>query len=127
MEIDENLKRADLGEPELGLHLKRRKELYVQKHPETTNGGDRKSVSKIRNLNDDKQPARFTLEAAKVSGKAESTVALSISRVEKLGDDNARRIIGTSLAKGVEMDALIKLAPEARADLISRAASGERV
>ena len=46
-EIDENVVRADLSPVDFGDLLMRRKEIYEMLHPETKNGGDRKS-EKIR-------------------------------------------------------------------------------
>jgi hypothetical protein len=51
---------------------------------------------------------------------------LKLARAEKLGDD-IHKIAGTSLDKGVEMDALIKLPEPERAALIDRASKGENV
>jgi hypothetical protein len=59
------------GEPELGLQLTERKRLYLLKHPETEHGGDRKSNRQLGNL---KENARFTAEAAKISGKSERVI-----------------------------------------------------
>ena len=50
----------------------------------------------------------------------------SLARAAALGRD-LKVIAGTSLDKGVKMDALAKLAPDQRAGLIERAASGEQV
>jgi hypothetical protein len=43
-----------------------------------------------------------------------------------LGDD-LNNIVGTSLDKGVELDALVKMAPSARREIIRRAKAGEKV
>jgi hypothetical protein len=46
--IDENLCRHDLSPAERALAVTRRKELYLQLHPETGHGGDRKAVNARR-------------------------------------------------------------------------------
>ena len=49
-----------------------------------------------------------------------------LARAEALGDD-LPRVTGTSLDKGVELDALAKLPEADRAELIERAQAGEKV
>ena len=50
---------------------------------------------------------RFTAATADATGKAERTVRLAAARGEALGDDLGA-VTGTSLDKGVELDALAK-------------------
>lgn len=54
-------------------------------------------------------------------------VRRDVHRGEALGDAALTKIAHTSLDKGEELDALTKLAPEARDSLIDRAAAGEKV
>ena len=49
-----------------------------------------------------------------------------LARAEAIGDD-LERVTGTSLDKGVELDALAKLPEPERKDLIDRAEAGEQV
>lgn len=79
----------------------RRKEIYEELHPETKHGGDRRS-DQVGNLHT--RSERFTAATASATGKDESTVR----RAAALGDD-LQHIAGTSLDKGVELDALAQL------------------
>jgi ParB-like chromosome segregation protein Spo0J len=120
--IDENLCRADLEQGERAKQTARLKIIYEELFPETAHGGDRKSPSrKISNLN------RFSKETAAKTGRSESSVQKDARRGEVLGNDNLNNIAGTSLDKGVELDALMKIAPLARREIIDRAKAGEKV
>ncbi|KYB45696.1 hypothetical protein AB664_35375 [Brucella anthropi] len=57
---------------------------------------------------------------ADVTGDSKTQINVKIARARDLGDD-INRIVGTSLDKGVEMDALAKLPEKERENLISRA------
>lgn len=129
MEIDENIQRNEVVEPELGILFTERKRIYERKHPETrptSEGGGGRNNATRRQIGDDIAP-RFTANTAASTGKSERVIQRSIQRVEELGEDNAKAIMGTSLAKGVEMDALIKLPEPERKELIERAVAGEAV
>ncbi|SCB41663.1 hypothetical protein GA0061103_5890 [Rhizobium multihospitium] len=65
-------------------------------------------------------PQQFASEVASVTGASKRDINIKIARARELGTD-INRIANTSLDKGVEMDALIKLEPQQRADLIARA------
>ena len=85
---------------ETATNTTRRKELYEILHPGTVHGGDRKSSRQIGDLND-----RFTADTAERTGRSERAVQRAAARGEALGAD-LNRIVGTSLDKGVEMDAV---------------------
>ncbi|PRA46686.1 hypothetical protein CQ062_23395 [Ochrobactrum sp. MYb68] len=68
----------------------------------------------------------FAAEVASVTGNSKRDVNLKVARARELGPD-IQRIVGTSLDKGVEMDALAKLPEKERENLISRAEAGEKV
>lgn len=91
--------------------MARRKAIYEALYPETKHGGDRKSdqVADFATRSE-----RFTAATADATGKSERTIRQAASRGAALGDD-LRAIAGTSLDKGVELDALAKMAPEERA------------
>lgn len=63
---------------------------------------------------------QFAAELSQVTGKSKRDVNMKLRRVDELGGD-LRKIAGTSLDKGVEMDALISLPqPERSAPSIDR-------
>jgi N6-adenosine-specific RNA methylase IME4 len=124
--IDENLCRHDLSPAERAMAVTRRKEIYLQMHPETAHGGDRRSAGSSRRSGDLKGD-RFTKATAAATGVGERTVQRDAARGEKLGDDVLRRVTRTALDKGEELDALVKLSPQRREVLIERAVVGETV
>jgi ParB-like chromosome segregation protein Spo0J len=127
-EIDENLMRADLSPAERDLHWARRKALYEEEHPETLptkeGGPGRAKATRRRNgdLND-----RFTKDAAAKTGSSERTIQKSAARAKAIGEDGLREIVGTSLDKPEQLNALAKLDKPERDALIERAAAGENV
>lgn len=122
MEIDENLARSELSPAEEAAHIARRREIW-----EIRNSGGNSPENKTRG-----RPTEFASELASVllsSGSAETAkreINRKLKRVDELGLD-IHRIVGTSLDKGVEMDALIKMPELQRVALIDRAAAGEAV
>lgn len=115
-EIDENLIRAELSAAEQAAHLQRRKEVWEQ----LNEGGAKIATSATG------QRAGFATDTAGKTGLSKATINRDVARAEALGDD-IQRVAGTSLDKGVELDALAKADPEQRADLIDRAEKGEKV
>ncbi|MGB3272222.1 MAG: hypothetical protein WBA66_04935 [Xanthobacteraceae bacterium] len=114
MEIDENLQRAELSPAEEAMHIARRKVVWegLQRQQSSEESGRfSPTLPKPKTGRGNKQ---FANEVASVVGggrNAESVkrdVNLKIRRAEELGSDLAK-IAGTSLDKGVEMDALIKM------------------
>lgn len=122
MEIDENLARSELSPAEEASHIARRKAIYEKIHPETKHGGNQSPSGKF--FHTDK--ASFVQETASASGKTDRAIRMAAARGRVLGSD-INRIVGTSLDKGVEMDALIGLPDDERENLISRAERGEKV
>jgi ParB family chromosome partitioning protein len=120
--IDENLCRAELTPAEAALQTARRKEIYEILHPETKRGGNAGPDGKFCRTDED----TFTTSTHKATGRAERTVRLDAARGEALGDD-LDAIAGTSLDKGVELDALAKLPDPERKQIIQRAVAGEDV
>ena len=121
-EIDENLIRADLTPIERALHVARRKVLYEADHPETKQGrgGNIARSRKLRHLT---KASAFIDDTAAKTGKYRATVARDAARGKLDGIEDA---IGTSLDKGDEVDALIKLPADARDALIKRAKTERR-
>jgi hypothetical protein len=80
----------------------------------------KKSSRSLCDLNE-----RYTKETAGKLGKSERTVQLNVARGEKI--KNIADVVGTSLDKGAELDALAKMAPEQQQELIEKAKAGEKV
>ena len=129
--IDENLVRRELSDAERAYQTARRKEIYEALHPETRMGGapgapgGGKRKREGRQFGDD-APDRFSASTSKATGRSERTIQREAERGEKLGPI-LNRIAGTSLDKGVEIDALADLPIQEREDIVARAESGERV
>jgi ParB family chromosome partitioning protein len=98
----------------------RRKAIYEELHPETK-AGTAGATSRWGGKDD--ATANFAAATADATGKAERTVRLAAARGEALGDDLGA-VTGTSLDKGVELDALAKLPKDERKGLIDRAKAG---
>ena len=122
-EIDENLIRSNLSPAEEASAISRRKAIYEELHPETKHGGDRKS-DQFANLA--KRNDRFTEATAAATGKAERNIQRAAARADALGDD-LKAVQGTSLDKGVELDALAKMGVDERRKVIQSAQAGENV
>jgi ParB family chromosome partitioning protein len=68
----------------------------------------------------------FASETSKATGRDRRTIERAAARGAALGDDLVD-IAGTSLDKGVELDALAKTPEDERKALIERAKAGEKV
>lgn len=68
----------------------------------------------------------FTKSTADATGKDKRAIERAASRGENLGDD-LDDIAGTSLDKGVELDALAKMPEPARKAIIKQAKAGKNV
>jgi ParB family transcriptional regulator, chromosome partitioning protein len=68
-------------------------------HPETRNGAARWNQN---------EKSEFCSETADAAGKSRRSVEIAAARGEALGDDLSA-IAGTSIDKGVELDALAKM------------------
>lgn len=121
MEIDENLCRAELTATQRTAHIKRRKQIWEALHP---NSG--KTFPTITEERGPGRPKEFAAETAAVSGESKRSINQHVARADAIGDD-LDRIVGTSLDKGVELDALAKLPEPERKELIDRAEAGEKV
>ncbi|WP_367354229.1 ParB/RepB/Spo0J family partition protein [Agrobacterium pusense] len=119
MEIDENLARSELTPAEESAYILRRKQIWEEMNGATFVRNTDKSIGRPKT-------GDFAREVAAVTGTSKTQIAQKISRARELGQD-IHRIVGTSLDKGVEMDALIKMPEPDRSALIERAAAGEKV
>lgn len=118
--IDENLCRAELSPAQCAYQTSRRKEIYEALHPDTRQhaaGGFAKHGSASDNLS-------FADDAATKTGRDKRTIQRDAARGEALGEA-LKDIAGTPLDKGVELDALAKLDPDQRAEVIDKVKRGE--
>lgn len=125
-EVDENVVRKGLSAVEYSDLLLRRKEIYEMLHPETKNGGDRKS-EKIRIAKCNSDPAKpFIQDTAEKLGVHPTTVARQIQTAKNLTTE-AKDIIRDTGTKITKKDALklSRLAPEQQKDAASRLAAGD--
>lgn len=127
-EIDENLIRNEYSPAEREIAIARRKAIYEALHPETRLGATGKGRPKVRQVGEAKAPVeRFSKATAEATGQSERSIQRSVSRVESIGADDLQRVIGTTLDKGEEIDALAKLSPEKREEVIAKAEEGGKV
>lgn len=153
IEIDENLCRSELTAAQRSKAIKRRKEIWEALHPvkpqrfdsvmdapgtvegpmteaeerEEILGGKTSPTQKATEHKDRPQnQPQFAAATAAITGESKRSINQHLARAEALGDD-LDRVAGTSLDKGVELDALAKLPEEQRAPLIERAQAGEKV
>lgn len=117
IEIDENLCRAELTPAQRAAAIARRKQIWEALHPE---GG--KTVSTLGGV----QQVAFAADTAKAAGMTKQSINQHLSRASALGAD-LQAVAGTSLDKGVELDALKAIPAPERKELISRARAGEKV
>lgn len=117
VEIDENLCRSELTVAQRSAAIKRRRQIWEALHPETgrnpPSSGGRGHVS-------------FAADTERATGESKRRTNEHLSRAEALGDD-IEAVVGTSLDKGVELDALKSMPEPERKELIQRAKAGEKV
>lgn len=104
--IDENLCRSELSPADRAKQTARRKAIYLELHPETAHGGDRKS-DQVDNLS----TRSFANETAAITGADARTVRRDAERGEKVIDEVIDLIRGTKLDTGTYLDKLKKLPP----------------
>jgi N6-adenosine-specific RNA methylase IME4 len=125
VEIDENLVRGELSPAERAQHLAERKRLYEAQHPETRQGGAPGKAgggkkAKSANL------AGFAQDTAGKTGKSSRAVHRDVQRAEACASV-INDVVGTSLDKGDELDALAELPADEQRKLTDRAKAGEKV
>lgn len=131
VEIDENLTRRELTALDRAIFMAERKRIYEELHPETKQGGDRKSKKtqeeiKSQDIATCSMFPRFTAATAKATGFSERAVQLLCSLVSSLSPEAIDLLRATDLASN--QSALLTLAQEKPADQIALAqliASGE--
>jgi ParB/Sulfiredoxin domain len=130
MEIDENLCRAELTPAQEAASIAHRKEIYLILHPDTAAGRPQAAGMNAKLGRGDvsaKMSPTFTKATAAASGKTRRSVERAATRGAAISPESLKKIVGTSLDKGAELDALAKMSADRRADLIDRAAKGEIV
>ena len=140
IEIDENLFRSELSPSQRSHYTARRKQIWETLHPVEIQVGqiDPPEFSigreQVRQLvvpvdvakHGRAQEKEFAASTAEITGENVRSIQRHIARAEAIGD-GLLRTHGTSLDKGVELDALAKLPEQERTELIERAATGEKV
>jgi ParB family chromosome partitioning protein len=129
-EIDENLCRAGLTPAETAAAMVRRKEIYILLHPETASGKVQAKAMNARlgrgNVNENNSPT-FTAATAAATGMNRRSVEKAVARGQALKPEDLQKIVGTSLDKDVELDALAIIPSVQRDKLIEKATSGQTV
>jgi ParB-like chromosome segregation protein Spo0J len=112
--IDENLCRAELSPADRAKQTARRKAIYLELHPETAHGGDRKSDQVANNA------TRFSADTATKTGQSERAVQLNAERGEKVIAEVIDLIRGTKLDTGTYLDKLKRMTPNDQFKAASR-------
>jgi ParB family transcriptional regulator, chromosome partitioning protein len=123
--IDENLIRGQLSPAERALHIARRKELYEKLHPETRHGGAPGRAGGGKKAKDAKLAA-FAEATAEATGQSRRKVERDATRAKQI-KKVLRDVVGTSLDKGDQLDALGRLPESEQEVLASAAKAGEKV
>ena len=126
IEIDENLCRSELTAAQRSKAVKRRREIWEALHPVSKIAVGQVVPPQSPSSMARPQEKAFAAETAAITGESKRDVNRHLARAEALGDD-LDKVTGTSLDKGVELDALKAMPPEQRAPLIERAQAGECV
>ena len=113
--IDENLCRAELSPSDKARQTARRKAIYLELHPETAHGGDRKS-DQVANL----ATRSFDAETAAATGQSERVIRRDVERGEKVIGEAMDLIRGTKLDTGTYLDKLKKLSPNDQVTAVER-------
>lgn len=124
-EIDENLARGELSAAERALHIDERKAIYERKHGPAKAAGGIARAKKAGQATEKFAVASFTKDTAKKTGRTDRSVRQDAHRAKAI--PNLADVVGTSLDKGAELDALAKLPVEKQSEIISRAKAGEKV
>jgi ParB-like chromosome segregation protein Spo0J len=129
-EIDENFVRNELTPAQHALLTGRRREIIFElaaqdgtlsQNATASNQGKRRAGEETG-----PNPASVRDQANK-TGESKDKIHRSRMRFESLGPDILESIVGTSLDKGSQLNALMRLPKVERDDLAKRAAAGEKV
>lgn len=113
-EVMENLGRAELIALDRCHHLYELQQVWERMYPETSNGGDRKSI-RMQTLHSDQKPQEifgFATANAEKIGLSKRTIHLAVSIWKGLAPASRTRLVGTDLArKQTELKALSDESP----------------
>jgi hypothetical protein len=100
----------------------KRKELYEKAHPETKHGATLKR-GKEKSPTSQSVTLAFIDDTAAKTGKHRAMVARDAKRGKRA---DLADVVGTSLDKGDELDALAELAPAQQETIIAKAKAGQK-
>ncbi len=121
-EIDENLCRAELTPADRALFVARRKEIYLEKHPETAqhvSGGRARQSTASDKLS-------FAESTAQATGQDKRTVQRDASRGEKIVDMALHRLRGSRLDNGAFLDRLKQVPQDKQVLYVEAALADEK-
>lgn len=127
-EIDENLCRAELNEAEIARLMARRKEIYLELHPETEAGKSR-ALGTNRSLGHDvdaDSAPTFVDATVSSTGKSKRSIEIAAERGAKIAPDVLDEMAADKkLGRGVEMDAIKDLPHEQQRDAVAAVKAGK--
>lgn len=130
-EIDENLIRNELSPAERAQHVAKRKEIYEAIHGKSKAIGARAAHAALgrgqKDANAESASASFTKDTAAKTGQSARKVQVDAKRGSGIAAAALAKLVGTSLDKGEELDALAQLPAASQNALADRAATGEKV
>ncbi|MGY4368732.1 ParB/RepB/Spo0J family partition protein [Bradyrhizobium sp. LB1.3] len=130
-EIEENLVRSPLTPAQEALAIDRRRELHEQLHGKAKARGAaaaNRAMGRVHaSANVADASSSFVETTAKRMGKSARSVQRVVQRAAQNGRSDLERVVGTSLDRGNELDALPMLPADTREALIKRAAAGQEV
>lgn len=114
IEVDENLAHSVLTTAQRAIFTAKRKALYVALHPETANGGDRRS-EKFRSHrlpSENSRPVTFSEETARKTGRSRRVVDLDAQRGTEIPHDILETVSGSDLGRGKSLNAIMRMERE---------------
>jgi len=125
VEIDENLIRRELGPLDRALFLAERKRVWERLHPETRQGGDRKSADFKGKNQIAKLANRFTSDVADKIGLSERSVQRACDIASGLRPETLADLRRTYLADHQrDLEAFSKLPPESQTSALAKLIDG---
>lgn len=125
-EIDENLVGSDLTVLDRAEHLKRRKELYEELHPETVSGqAQAAGMNRAQGRGDVSADTAFTSDTAQKTGRSRRVVEEDVQIATALPDDVKDQVADTPTADNKsELMKLAKMEPEKQRVIAEKLANG---